>query len=116
MSTDHTPFWRSLPGVLTGIAAVVVAATGLLAVIAGAGPRPRADPSPSPSATSIGSSRPASQAPSTPTQSASASGRSVFGKNLVTNGDAERGCSGHQAGQPVAGWTAPRDSALFTIE
>jgi hypothetical protein len=96
MNDDHAPFWRSLPGILTGIAAVLVAVGGLWAAIIGVGPK--------------------NQPPPPPASGPKPSESLIFSKNLVTNGDAESGCLGHQAGQPVPGWTATPEPAPFTTE
>lgn len=50
MSDDPKGFWHSIPGVLTGLAAVLTAATGLYLAVKGQGAAPPAEP-PAPVAT-----------------------------------------------------------------
>ena len=107
-------FWRTLPGILTGIAAVLVAVGGLYAACGPVKPSldtDRMDIGPSASSTTT---PPASETPPVTTPPAATSRPAhdpdIFGHNLVVNGDAETAC---QPGTPVPGWTA---APPFTTE
>lgn len=65
MSDDDKSFWQSVPGMLTGLAAVLTAVTGLYLAVKGQGPAPAAEP-PAPVA-GLGAGFGAS-APSQPTE------------------------------------------------
>jgi len=107
---DQTSFWRTLPGVLTGIAAVIVAIGGLIAVI-----HPFPDRKP---VETQGSATP-TDTPSVdrpgPATSKPDPGLDIIRRELVLNGNAEADCGSRQADAPVPKWTRLPSTSTFTI-
>jgi len=110
-------FWTTLPGILTGIAAVLVAVGGLVAALLPLvrGGDPGAPPTSAPPVT-MPTVPPPSSPPSTGESTTTPPDPRPTGLNLVTNGDAEDGCLARANGDPVPGWTRVPRSATFTTE
>lgn len=88
----RSAFWTTLPGILTGIAAVITASVGLITILSRTGRERSGTPADKPAATSSAPASAPVASPSTPSASVFAQGRITM--RSPDNADLEKGLAG----------------------
>src|SRR5262245_60076900 len=109
MRTDQRSFWRTLPGILTGIAAILVAIGGLVTAytqFAGGSPgkAPVTPPAMGPAVPTTTAPPGSAAPPTSPSSPRAPAEPDIWGHNLVRNGDAEARCLSSVTQASIPNW------------